>query len=148
MRVVLRADVDNVGNRGDVVEVADGYARNYLFPRGWALKATAGVEAQAKAMSRSRNVKDAAARGAAEDIAKTLVPTTITVAARAGVEGKLFGSIGTSEIVRAIADQTGIDVDRKKVHLVEPIKAAGTHLVPIKLHTDVEFPVTIEVVAG
>lgn len=148
MKVILRSDVENVGNKGDVVEVADGFARNFLFPRGWALKATGGAEGQAKAMSRARNIKDAAARGAAEEIAKMLVPTTITVAARAGSEGRLFGSIGASEIVHAIADQTGIEVDRKKVQLPEPIKAAGTHLVPIKLHTDVEFPVTVEVVAG
>jgi len=148
MRVILRSDVDNVGNKGDVVEVADGYARNFLFPRGWAMKAIGGAEKQAKAMSRARDTKDAAARGAAEEIAKTLVPTTIIVAARAGSEGRLFGSIGTSEIVHAIADQTGIEIDRKKVRLDEPIKAAGAHLVPIKLHADVEFPVTLEVVAG
>jgi len=148
MRVILRSDVDNVGHKGDVVEVAAGFARNYLFPRGWAMKATPGGEAQAEGMRKSRSIKDAADRGAAEEVATKLVPTTITIATRVSGEGKLFGSISTTEIVHAIADQTGIEIDRKKVHLDEPIKTSGTHIVPVKLHSDVEFPVTLEVVSA
>ena len=148
MRVILRSDVDNVGHKGDVVEVAAGFARNYLFPRGWAMKATPGGEAQAEGMRKSRSIKDAADRGAAQEIATKLVPTTITIATRVSGEGKLFGSLNVGEIVTAIADQTGIEIDRKQVHLAEPIKTEGTHLVPVKLHTDVEFPVTVEVVSA
>ena len=148
MRVILRTDVETVGNKGDVVDVADGYARNYLLPKGWAMKASPGAEAQAEKMRRSRSIKDAADRSAAEDIATRLVPTTITIAARVGTEGRLFGSVGTTEVVEAIAKQTGIELDRRQVKLNEPIKESGTHLVPVKLHTDVEFPVTLEVGGG
>ncbi len=148
MRVVLRADVDNVGHKGDVVEVSDGFGRNYLLPRGWAMRASAGAEAQAESMRRSRDVRDAADRQAAEEVAKTLVPSTITVSARVGSGGKLFGSVTASEIADAIKDQTGLHVDRRRLQLPEPIKAAGTHQVSAKLHADVEFPVTVEVVAG
>jgi large subunit ribosomal protein L9 len=148
MRIILRTDVDEVGHKGDVVDVADGFARNYLLPRGWAMKATAGAEAQAERMRRSRSIKDAADRSAAEEIAKRLVPSTITIQARVGTEGRLFGSVGTAELVDAIATQTGIELDRKQVKLTEPIKESGTHLVPVKLHADVEFPVTVDVTGG
>jgi large subunit ribosomal protein L9 len=148
MRVILRTDVEAVGHKGDVVDVADGYARNYLLPKGWAMKATPGAEAQAETMRRSRSIKDAADRSAAEEIATRLVPTTIHITTRVGTEGRLFGSVGAGELVEAIAQQTGIELDRKQLRMGEPIKEAGTHTVPVKLHTDVEFPVTVEVGAG
>jgi large subunit ribosomal protein L9 len=147
MRVVLHADIDNVGKRGDIVEVTPGYARNFLVPKGLAQPASQGAEAQAKAMRRTRDLKDAADRGAAEEIAKTLVPKVVTVAAKAGAEGRLFGSVTTADIVEAVAAQTGIELDRRQLHLDEPIKAVGTHLVPAKLHSDVEFPITVDVTA-
>ena len=148
MRVILRADVGAVGNKGDVVDVADGYARNYLLPRGLAMVASPGAEAQAESMRRSRDVKDAAARGAAEEVAKSLVSSPVVITARVGPEGKLFGSVTTAEIADAIATQTGVAIDRRQLHLDEPIRAVGTHTVPAKLHSDVEFPVTIEVVGS
>lgn len=147
MQVVLRADLAQVGKKGDIVEVADGYARNYLVPRGLAFAATAGVTAQAEAMRRSRDLRDASDRAAAEEVAKALVPKVITIAHRAGAEGKLFGSVTTTDIAEAIAAQAGVEIDRRKLHLDEPIKALGQHLVPAKLHADVEFPVTVEIVA-
>jgi len=148
MKVVLRADLDQVGKKGDIVDVADGYARNYLVPKGLAFQATPGVEAQATAMRRGRDVRDASDRSAAEAVAKSLVPRVVTIAARAGAEGKLFGSVTTTEIAEAVAAQTGIEIDRRKLHLDEPIRAVGQHLVPAKLHADVEFPITVEVVAS
>src|SRR5688572_10222990 len=99
MRIVLRTDVDGVGKKGDILDVADGYARNYLIPRGRAIKATAGVEAQAAAMRRSRDLKDAKDREGAETVARTLVPLVIKINARAGTEGRLFGSITAQDIV-------------------------------------------------
>jgi large subunit ribosomal protein L9 len=147
MKVVLRADVAQVGKKGDVIDVAPGYARNFLMPKGLAFTATDGVERQAEAMRRSRDVRDASDRSAAEEVAKQLVPKVITVTAKAGVEGKLFGSITTSDVADAVAAQAGIELDRRKLHLDEPIKDIGTHLVPAKLHSDVEFPITVEVVA-
>ncbi len=148
MKVVLRNDLDQVGKKGDIVDVADGYARNYLVPKGLAFQATPGVEAQATAMRRGRDVRDASDRAAAEEVAKTLVPRVVTIAARAGAEGKLFGSVTTTEIAEAVAAQTGIEVDRRKLHLDEPIKSLGQHLVPAKLHAEVEFPITVEIVAS
>ncbi len=145
MKVILRADVANVGKRGDVLAVADGYARNYLVPRGLAMRASDGTLAQAESMRRARDVKDAAARTAAEDIARRLVPAIIQVSARAGSEGRLFGSVTTADVAEAVADQTGLELDRRKLHLDEPIRELGTHRVLVKLHSEVEFPVTVEV---
>jgi large subunit ribosomal protein L9 len=148
VRVILRADVDRVGKKGDVLEVADGYARNFLVPRGLAFKAADGAIAQAQSMRRSRDVRDAADRSAAEDVARQLVPQVITVSGRAGAEGRLFGSITTADVVAAVQAQTGIELDRRKVHLDEPIREVGTHRVSVKLHSEVEFPVTVEVSGG
>jgi large subunit ribosomal protein L9 len=145
MRLILRADVKGVGNKGDVVDVTNGFGRNYLLPRGLAFVATSGAEAQAEGMRRSRDVKDAAARSAAEDVAKSLVNSPVNIAARVGADDKLFGSITTADIAEAIAAQKGVEIDRKQIVLSEPIKTVGTHLVPIKLHANVEFPVTVEV---
>jgi len=147
MKVVLRADVDNVGKKGDVLDVADGYARNYLIPKGRAFKATKGVDQQAASMRRSRDVQDAKEREAGEAVARVLVPTVIRVAARAGTEGRLFGSVTTADLVEAVQAQTGVELDRRKIHLDEAIKSLGTHEVPVKLHSDVEFRLTVEVVA-
>ena len=145
MKVILRADIPNVGKRGDVLVVADGYARNYLVPRGMAMTATEGAISQAGGMRRSRDVKDARARSAAEDIARRLVPAVIRIDARAGAGGKLFGSVTTADIADAVLAQTGIELDRRKMHLDETIREVGTHRVLVKLHADVEFPVTVEV---
>ena len=145
MRLILRADVGGVGNKGDVVEVTNGYGRNYLLPRGLAFLATSGAEAQAEGMRRSRDVKDATARAAAEEVAKSLVNSPVNLTARVGADDRLFGSITSADIVAAIAAQKGVDIDRKQVHLSEPIKTIGTHLVPVKLHASVEFPVTVEI---
>ncbi|MEZ5135519.1 MAG: 50S ribosomal protein L9 [Acidimicrobiales bacterium] len=143
---MLRADVAGVGKKGDIVEVADGFGRNYLVPRGLALKATPGVEAQAESMRRSRDQKDAQDRSAAEDIAKVLVPLTITVPAKAGAEGKLFGSVTTAEIAQAVADQARVDLDRKTIEVPEAIKTTGEHMVSVKLHADVQFQFKLDVV--
>jgi large subunit ribosomal protein L9 len=148
MRVILRADVKGVGHKGDIVEVANGYGRNFLLPRGLAFVATAGAEAQAQSMRRSREVRDASDRAAAEEIAKQLVSSPVTIEARVGADDKLFGSITSADIADAVVTQTGVEIDRKQLHLEEPIRTIGTHLVPLKLHENVEFPVTVEVVAS
>jgi large subunit ribosomal protein L9 len=148
VRVILRSDVDDLGKRGDILDVADGYARNYLVPKGLAMKATMGAETQAGRMRAARDLRDAQDRAAAEQVASTLVPKVITMAARAGSEGKLFGSITSADIVAAVEDQAGVRLDRKQLRLDEPIKTTGTHTVPVKLHSDVEFPITLEVSGG
>jgi len=148
MKLLLRSDVDGVGKKGDVVDVADGYGRNYLVPKGFAVKATPGVESQAKAMRRSRDLKDAADRGAAEEVAKLLVPAVITITAKAGAEGRLFGSVTAADVVEAVREQTGVELDRKALSLDEHIKETGTHHVPARLHADVQFQITLEVVGA
>jgi large subunit ribosomal protein L9 len=148
MRVVLRTDLDHLGKRGDICDVADGYARNFLLPKGHAIAATDGVAAQANAMRRSRDLRDARDREAAETVARTLVPLVIRIPARAGSEGKLFGSVTASDIVEAVQDQAHVTLDRRRLRLDEPLKTLGTHEIPVKLHNEVEFRVTVEVTKG
>ena len=148
MKVILRSDITDLGKKGDIIDVADGFARNYLVPEGLAFKASKGAESQAKAMRRSRDVRDAAERGAAEEIARQLVPKTIHIASRAGGAGKLFGSVTAQDVVDAVKTQTNLEIDRRKIHIDEAIREVGTHRVTAKLHADVEFPITLEVVAA
>jgi large subunit ribosomal protein L9 len=148
MRVLLRTDVEGVGRRGDIVQVAGGFARNFLFPAGQALKATDGMVDQAAAMRRSRDLRDAKDRESAQSVAAFLTGRTLTVTARAGAEGRLFGSVTTQDLADALQQQTGAVVDRRKIHLEEPIKSLGVHLVPIHLHAEVDAELTVEVVAA
>jgi large subunit ribosomal protein L9 len=146
MRVVLRTDMDNLGKRGDIREVSDGYARNYLLPKNFAILAGSGVDGQATAMRRARDRRDARDREAAESVARQLVPAVIKVPARAGPEGKLYGSVTSADVVTAVAEQTGIELDRRRLHQDDPIRTLGVHEVPVKLHADVEFRITVDVV--
>lgn len=148
MRVVLHETIGGLGNRGDIVEVSDGFARNLLIPKGQAQQATAGVEAQAAAMKKSWQARNAKEREAAEEIAKVLVAKTVEIPARAGAEGKLFGSVTSSDVVEAIQAQSGVELDRKMVELEEPIRSTGMHAVTVKPHAEVQFPVSISVVAA
>jgi large subunit ribosomal protein L9 len=145
MKVILRSDLSGVGKRGDIVEVSNGHARNYLLPKGLALVATDGAVSQATSMRRARDLRDAADRESAQTIASVLVAKTIVITSKAGAEGKLYGSVTTGDIAQAIHDQANISIDRRKLH-VDPIKTLGTYSVSVKLHSDVQFPVTLEVV--
>jgi large subunit ribosomal protein L9 len=147
MKVILRSDLDGLGKRGDIVEVADGYARNFLLPKSHAIAASDGAIEQAGRMRRARDQRDASARDAATTIASTLVPKVIRVEAKAGPEGKLFGSVTAADVVAAVKAETGIDIDRHDVH-VDVIKTVGQHTATASLHADVSFPITIDVVAA
>ncbi len=146
MRVLLRDDVDGLGRRGDIVEVTGGFARNFLLPTGRAMKATEAMSTQATAMRRSRDLRDAKDKEAAEAVAAVLAGKTLTISARSGAEGRLFGSVTTQDVADAVEAQTGAVVDRRKIRLEEPIKSLGTHIVPVHLHGDVEAELTVEVV--
>jgi large subunit ribosomal protein L9 len=146
MRVILTSDVDELGRKGDVVDVANGYARNYLVPRKLAVKATPGAIRQADTMRVAREAALVAAREEAETFAQSLTGTRVVVAAHAGDEGKLFGSISEADIATAITKFTGIDVDRKLVSLDKPIKEIGLHEVALRPHPEVEFLVTLDVI--
>jgi large subunit ribosomal protein L9 len=145
MKLLLRDDVDGLGKRGDLVEVSDGYGRNYLMPKGLALPATDGIQAQADAMRRSRDQRVARERGSAEEVAKALVGHPITIPHRAGDGGKLYGSVTVAEIAEAVLAQKGIELDRRALHIDEPIRELGTFNVTAKLHAEVQFPITVEV---
>ena len=145
MKLILRTDLAGLGKRGDVVDVADGHARNFLLPKGHAIMASDGAVSQAKAMRRARDLRDAADRESAQTIASALVARTIIVKSKAGAEGRLFGSVTTADIAEAIHEQAKISIDRKKLH-IDPIKTLGTYSVSVKLHSDVQFPVSVEVV--
>jgi large subunit ribosomal protein L9 len=147
MKIVLREDVASVGRKGDLVEVADGYARNFLVPRGLAMKATRGGVAQAEAMRRNRAARDERDRGSAQELADRLAATTVTVTARAGEGGKLFGSITAADLAEAITATIGAEVDRRSISLPEPLKELGAVEVPVKLHAEVTAKVKVEVVA-
>jgi large subunit ribosomal protein L9 len=145
MKVLLRSDIDGVGRRGDIVDVSGGFARNYLVPTGRAVEAPPGVTAQAAAMRRARDLRDAKDRDSAGTVAQAITAKPITVNARAGAEGRLFGSVTAADIAEAIEAQTGAVVDRRKIALAEPIRSVGSHTVSVKLHPEVESEVTVEV---
>jgi large subunit ribosomal protein L9 len=148
MRIVLRDDVENLGKKGDMVEVADGYARNYLVPRGLALKATDGNQKQADAMRRNREARERREREAAEALAAQFEGRTITIKARAGGEGRLFGSVTSVDIAEAVQKQTGAEIDRRKIDLDEPLKELGGVDLAVRLHPDVLATLHIEVEAA
>lgn len=147
MKVVLKKDVSGLGGSGDVVEVADGYARNYLLPQALALKATSGVMAQADSMRRRRQLRDSRNREAADEIARTLASRTVVLSAHAGEDGKLFGSVTAQDIVDALNSSAGVNLDRRMVALDEPLKSVGSHTVVIRLHPQVTTAVVVEVEA-
>jgi large subunit ribosomal protein L9 len=148
MNIVLRADLSGLGKRGDIIEVSDGYARNYLIPSGNAIVATDGIAAQAAAMRRARDLHDAKDRESAQTIASRLVPMVFTISARAGREGRLFGSVTPTDIVEAVREQANVELDRHKLLAHDPIRSLGEHEVGVRLHSDVEFQLRLEVVAG
>ncbi len=148
MKVVLRDDVENLGTKGEVVEVANGYARNYLVPRGLAMKATRGVVAQAESMRRNRAIKEARDREAAEGQAARLAGARVEIHARAGAEGKLFGSVTAADVADALREQFQVEVDRRRISLPDAVKEIGDVEVPVKLHADIVVPVIVAVVAG
>ena len=148
MKILLRADVENLGKKGDLVDVADGYARNYLVPRGLALKASRGAQKQADAMRRNREAREARDRDAAQALAAQFDGRTITIKARAGGEGRLFGSVTSADIADAVQKQTGAELDRRKIALDEPLKELGSAELQVRLHPEVTATLLVEVEAA
>jgi large subunit ribosomal protein L9 len=145
MKVILQKTVDRLGDPGDVAEVADGYARNYLIPRGLAVKAEKGTVRHAESLKRAHETRTKAQKGEFESVAARIIQTPVVVTARAGDEGKLFGSITAADIAEALSAQAGVRVDRRDVHLDEPIRSVGTHEVTIHLHAEVDPVITVDV---
>jgi large subunit ribosomal protein L9 len=146
MEVILREHVDNLGRRGEVVKVADGYARNYLLPRKLALLATEGNRKQVEREKLKLDVKESEEKGIAETMAARMANAEVSVARRVGETETLFGSVTTADIAEALAAQ-GFEIDRRKIQMADPIKRIGEFDVPIKLHREVTATVKVKVVA-
>jgi large subunit ribosomal protein L9 len=146
MKVILTKSVEALGAKGDVVTVADGYARNYLIPKKHAVKASDGALKQAEAMRQARITTEKQDLSDATALADSLKGTRVVVAARAGDAGNLFGSIGAHDIAEAIVKFTGVEVDTKIVAMSAPIKEIGLHEVMLKPHPEVEVPITLDVI--
>lgn len=147
MKVLLRSDIKGVGRRGDIVNVSAGHARNFLLPNDLAIVANDGTIAQADVMRKSREQQIATDRESARLVAASLAATVITISAKAGNEGRLFGSINAAEIVKAILDQTGVTIDRKAVQLDAPLRQLGEHSVEAEVFVDVLATIKINIVA-
>jgi len=144
MQIILQEDVDKLGHRGQLVEVAEGYARNYLLPRKYAIEATPGNLKRLDKMRVAFAKKEAVEKGDAEKLAELLASVTLEFARRTGDEDHLFGSVTSGDIAEAL-DAKGYKIDKKKIHLAEPIKALGDFEVPVKLHREVTIPVKVHV---
>ena len=145
MKIILQKAVDKLGAPGDIVEVADGYARNYLVPRGLAVKATKGGERHIDSLQRAHGTRVNKAKAEAETVASALTATPIVIAAHAWEEGKLFGSVTPADIAEAIERQSGVKVDRHDVHLAEAIRSVGVHEVRLHLLAEVDPVLTVQV---
>jgi large subunit ribosomal protein L9 len=143
MKVLLLRDHDKLGKAGDVKNVADGYARNFLIPRGLAVLATAGALKQAATIRKSEDKRRAQLRSEAQAVANQLTGTTLTFRALAGETGKLYGSITAQDVVDAIKRDKSIEVDKRKVELREPLRTVGTHTVAVRLAPDLEPTLTV-----
>jgi large subunit ribosomal protein L9 len=145
MKIVLQREVDKLGVPGDVVDVADGYARNFLIPRGLAILASRGAVRHAESLRRAHDGRVSKARADAQAVSDRLTASPLRVAVRAGEGGRLFGSITASDLSEEITRQTGQEVDRRDIRLEEPIRSLGTHEVSIRLHPEVEAVLSVEV---
>jgi len=148
MKLILTQEVSNLGGPGDLVEVKDGYGRNYLVPRGLAIVATRGAEKQVTQIRRAREVRDIRDLGQAKEVAASLGGLPVQLPVRAGNGGRLFGSVTSADVVAAVVSAGGPKLDRRRVELSEPIKAVGQHTVTVRLHPDVVASITVDVVAS
>jgi large subunit ribosomal protein L9 len=145
MKIILQREVKKLGTPGQIVEVADGYARNYLLPRGMAIAASKGAVRHAERLKTAHEERVSRARTEAESFASGLGAQPVRISAQAGEEGRLFGSITAERIAEELAAQ-GHQVDRRKIHLEEPIRSVGSHTVTVHLHPEVNAEVVVEVV--
>jgi large subunit ribosomal protein L9 len=146
MKLILTREVAGLGLAGDIVEVADGYGRNFLVPRGAAISWSKGAEKQIAQIKRARDAREIRDLGHAREIKADLEKLSVTLAARAGKDGRLFGSITTNDIAAAVKDAGGPTLDRKRIVIDGHIKSLGTHQVTVDLHPDVvaTVPVTVQ----
>jgi len=145
-KLILTHEVSGLGEAGDVVEVKDGYARNYLVPRGLATAWTKGAQKQVDQIRQARKAREIATVEEARSVRDSLQSKPVVVAVRAGSGGRLFGSVTTGEIADAVKAAGGPSIDKRKIEVANPIKALGEHRVQVRLHPDVQANVTVQVV--
>jgi len=143
MEVLLLKDVEQLGSAGEIKRVADGYARNYLFPQGWAVLATPGAIKQAQLQREAERKRQAKALSEAQALAQQLDGLTVTFQARAGESDRLYGSITSANIAEKLEEQVGQEIDRRKLDLEEPLKELGTHAVTLRLAPGAEAKITV-----
>lgn len=148
MKLILTHEVTGLGAPGDVVEVKDGYGRNYLLPRGLAVVWSKGGEKQVTAIRKARRARAIATLDEAKQIQQALESKPVTIKAKAGATGRLFGAVTPGDIAAAVVEVGGPQVDKRKVELTTPIKAVGDYAAKVRLHEDVQATVKIKVVAG
>ena len=146
MKIILTQEVTGLGGPGDVVEDKDGYGRNYLLPRGAAVRWTRGGEKTVEAIQRSRATKAVRDQEHADEIKGKLESGPVDVKVKAGSKGRLFGAVTTTEIAGALAEVAGEEVDRRSIALANPIKSLGSHQVSVRLHDDVSATVALNVI--
>lgn len=145
MKLILTAAVDNLGIAGDVVEVKDGYGRNFLIPNNFAIRWTRGAEKQIEGIKRARDARDIRNKDHALEIRSQLEELSVSVTANAGAEGKLFGAVTAADITQAVKKAGGPSLDRRSLEIAKPIKTVGNHVVGIKLHDAVTAHITVAV---
>lgn len=148
MKLILTQEINRLGGPGDVVDVADGYGRNYLLPRGFAMQWTRGAEKQLASIRRAREAREIRDRGEAREVAERLEALRITMPTRAGESGRLFGSVTPADIAKAVASAGGPEIDKRRLELSKPIKSLGGHEVRIRLHPEVFATLDVQVVSA
>ena len=146
MKVILLEDVKGTGTRGQILNVSDGHAKNFLIPKKFAVEATKSALSNWERQQKSRELKQQDEIEAAKNLAKRLEESPVKIAVKVGENGKLFGSVSTKEIAAAIFSQSNIEIDRKKIVLEDPIKAVGQVKVPIKLYAEISAQLSVEIV--
>jgi large subunit ribosomal protein L9 len=148
MKLILTQEVNGLGSPGDVVDVAPGYGRNYLIPRGFAMQWTRGAQKQVEQIRRARQVREIRSLEDAKVVAGQLERLNVRLQRRAGSNGRLFGSVGTADIAAAVREAGGPELDRRKIVVQDSIKSTGTHRVQVRLHPEVSAAINLEIVAG
>ena len=148
MKLILTQEVTGLGAPGDVVEVAGGYGRNYLVPRGLAMRWTRGAEKQVELITRARSARDIRGLDDARETAAKLAGLQVKLPTRAGASGRLFGSVGPGDIAAAVRKAGGPELDKRRIEIPNPIKTIGAHQVSVRLHPEVTATLDVEIVAG
>jgi large subunit ribosomal protein L9 len=148
MKLILTQQVSGLGEPGDVIEVKDGYGRNYLVPRGFAIRWTRGGEKQIDQIKKARSAREIATLEQAKEVADRLAALKVTLRTRSGQSGRLFGAVTATDIAGAVTEAGGPELDKRRIEVKNPIKTVGAHEVAVRLHPEVSARITVNVTAA